>query len=181
MSQKDSKSADTGAAGGTHPQGGQATKGKQVLLQKIYLKDASVEVPDGPLIFTREWKPEIDVDLNTRINDIGENTHQVTVTITVTAKQGEVTAYIVEVQKAGVFQLTGFDSEAELRQILGTYCPNSLFPYVREVVGDLIQRAGFPQFLLQPINFDALYQQHLKSEQNSEQDPPPKQPADATH
>ena len=152
--------------------GNDKAQGKQVLLQKIYLRDASVEVPEGPMIFTGEWKPEVDVDLNTSINEVGEQTHQVTVTITVTAKLGDKTAYIVEVHHAGVFRVAGFDDQTELRQVLASYCPNMLFPYVREAVGDLIQRAGFPQFLLQPVNFDALYQQHLANE---------KAPAGATH
>lgn len=139
-------------------------QGKQVLLQKIYLRDASVEVPDGPMIFTGEWKPAMDVDLNTRINEVGEQTHQVRVTVTVTAKLTDKTAYIVEVDQAGVFRVAGFDNDADLQQILGAYCPAMLFPYVRETISDLIQRAGFPQFLLQPVNFDALYQQHLAKE-----------------
>ncbi len=150
--------------GGTPHNTENGVQGKQVLLQKIYVRDASVEVPDGPMIFTGEWKPDVDVDLNTQINEVSEQTHQVTVTITVTAKLGEKTAYIVEVHYAGVFRVAGFDDPAELRQILGSYCPTMLFPYVREAVGDLIQRAGFPQFLLQPVNFDALYQQHMANE-----------------
>jgi len=166
-------SEDPAKQPGDASQGAQTkAQGKQVLLQKIYLRDASVEVPEGPMIFTGEWKPEVDVDLNTQINEVSEQTHQVTVTITVTAKLGDKTAYIVEVHHAGVFRVAGFDNQDELRQVLASYCPNMLFPYVREAVGDLIQRAGFPQFLLQPVNFDALYQQHL-SKENA--------PAGATH
>lgn len=139
-------------------------QGMQVLLQKIYLRDASVEVPDAPRIFTGEWQPQMDVDLDTHVESLDEQSYQVTVTITVTAKQGEATAYIVEVQQAGVFQLSGFDDDDQRRQILGTYCPNALFAYAREAVSDFIARAGFPQFLLQPVNFDALYQQHLQTQ-----------------
>lgn len=138
--------------------------GMQVLMQKIYLRDASLEVPDAPRIFTGEWQPQVNVDLDTNVENLGAQTHQVTVTVTVTAKQGEATAYIVEVQQAGVFQVSGFDSDAQRLMILGTYCPNALFAFAREAISDLISRAGFPQFLLQPVNFEALYQQHLQSQ-----------------
>lgn len=133
-----------------------AGDGRRVTLQKIYLRDASVEVPDGPRVFTSEWKPKIDVDLDTRIQNAGQDHHHVVVTVTVTAKLEDHTAYIVEVQQAGVFTLQGFGEE-DRRRVLGVYCPDTLFPYVRETVSDLVQRAGFPPFLLQPINFDALY------------------------
>jgi len=143
-------------------------EGRKVSLKKIYLRDASVEVPDGPRVFTQEWQPDVNVDLNTRVQDLGEDGHHVLVTVTVTAKQDDKTAYIIEVQQAGVFQVTGFDDEAERRHVIGAYCPNLLFPYVRETVGDFIQRAGFPHLLLQPVNFDALYQRHME-EQEGEQ------------
>lgn len=132
--------------------------GRQVSLQKIYLRDASVEVPQGPLVFMREsQQPRVDVDLDTRIQRAGEEHHHVAVTVTVTARVGEEVAYIVEVQQAGVFTLQGFDNDDERNRVLGVYCPDTLFPYAREAISDLIQRAGFPPFLLQPINFEALY------------------------
>ncbi len=133
---------------------------RHVALQKIYVRDASVEVPDGPRIFTRDYKPEVNVDLNTRIQGLDNDNHQVLLTVTVTAKQGDATAYIVGVQQAGVFRVQGFDDEAERGHVLGAYCPSMLFPFARETVADMIQRAGFPHFLLQPVNFDALYRQH---------------------
>lgn len=133
---------------------------RQVGLQKIYIRDASIEVPDGPRVFTEQYNPEVNVDLNTQIQTLSEETHQVILTVTVTAKQGERTAYIVEVQQAGVFQIEGFDDEGERDHVLGAYCPSVLFPYIRESVGDMVQRAGFPHFLLQPVNFDLLYAQH---------------------
>lgn len=141
--------------------GGEAPE-RQVALQKIYVRDASIEVPDGPHIFTRDYKPEVNVDLNTRIQGLDNNNHQVLLTVTVTAKQGDATAYIVEVQQAGVFSVQGFDDDAERGQVLGAYCPSLLFPFVRESVADMIQRAGFPHFLLQPVNFDTLYREHQK-------------------
>lgn len=141
--------------------------GRQVSLQKIYLRDASVEVPEGPLVFTREWRPQIDVDLDTRVQDAGEDRHHVAVTVTVTARVDEQVAYIVEVQQAGVFRVSGFEDDEERRRVLGVYCPDALFPYVREAVSELVQRAGFPPFLLQPINFEALYRRHREERQTA--------------
>ncbi len=134
---------------------------KQVALQKIYLKDASLEVPKAPAIFTQEWKPRVDVQINTAVQDLSAETHHVVLTVSVKAQLGEQTAYLVEVQQGGVFLLRGFADNDERRAVLGAYCPNVLFPFVRETVADLIRRGGFPEFLLQPVNFDALYQQHL--------------------
>ncbi|MAS11462.1 protein-export chaperone SecB [Endozoicomonas sp. G2_2] len=146
-----------GEAGNGEPQ-------RQVGLQKIYIRDASIEVPNGPRVFTEEYKPDVNVDLNTRIENLSRETHQVTLTVTVTAKQGERTAYIVEVQQAGVFQIEGFDDDKARGHLLGAYCPSILFPYIRESVGDMVQRAGFPHFLLQPVNFDLLYAQHQQNQ-----------------
>lgn len=146
---------------------------RQLALQKIYIRDASIEVPDGPRVFTEEYNPDVNVDLNTRIENLSEETHQVTVTVTVTAKQADRTAYIVEVQQAGVFQLEGFEDNEERSHVLGAYCPSVLFPYIRESVGDMVQRAGFPHFLLQPINFDQLYAEHQGNDSG--------QPTDAAH
>lgn len=146
----------------------ESADGHRVTLQKIYLRDASVEVPAAPGVFAGNWDPSINVDLDTRVEDIGDQAHHVTVTATVTAKQEETTAYIVEVQQGGVFQLDGFDDDETRLQVLGAYCPSVLFPYLRETVGDLVQRAGFPHFLLQPVNFDALYQRHREAQNQSE-------------
>jgi len=140
---------------------------RQLLLQKIYLKDASLEVPKAPEIFQRSWKPQVDVDLKTgasRIND--EGGYHVVLHVTITAKLEDDVAVLVEVQQAGVFQLTGFN-EQELQLVLNTHCPHALFPYAREAVSDLAQRGGFQQLLLQPVNFDGLYQQHLARQQEA--------------
>lgn len=138
---------------------------RQVVLQKIFVKDISLEVPNAPSVFTREYNPEIDVQLNNAVYALDDDTHQVLLTITVTAKQDNNTTFLVEVHQAGIFTVTGFEQE-ERDAVLGAYCPNLLFPYARETVSDLVQRGGFPQFLLQPVNFDALYhQQRLQSEQ----------------
>lgn len=148
---------------------------RQVGLQKIYIRDASIEVPDGPRVFTEEYNPEVNVDLNTQIQSLSDETHQVILTVTVTAKQGDRTAYIVEVQQAGVFQVEGF-ADDERDHVLGAYCPSILFPYIRESVGDMVQRAGFPHFLLQPVNFDLLYSQHRANETGT-----PTDASQATH
>lgn len=135
--------------------------GPQVTLQKIYLKDASLEVPLAPQVFTRQWQPQVDVQVNTRASELAAETHQILLSVTVTARLGEDTAYLAEVHQAGIFTLRGFDQPQDKGVVLGAYCPGLLFPFAREAIADLVQRAGFPQLLLQPINFDALYQQHL--------------------
>lgn len=140
---------------------------KQVAIQKIYVKDASLEVPNAPEIFTREWQPQVDVQLNTAVKDLSDEAHEVILTVTLTAKLGEETAYLVEIQQAGVFLLKGFSDDAERRAILGAYCPNVMFPFARETIADMVTRAGFPHFLLQPVNFDALYQQHVQQQQQT--------------
>lgn len=138
----------------------EAAAGPQLLLQKVFLKDASVEVPKAPEIFTRSWKPQVDVQLNIDVKPLGEEQWQVLLAVTVTARTADEVAYLIEVKQAGLFLMRGFASEAETAAVLGSYCPAQIFPFVRETVADLVQRAGFPQFLLQPVNFDALYHEH---------------------
>ena len=133
---------------------------RQVLLQRIYLKDASVEVPQAPQIFTRPWAPQIDVQVGTATSPVSEGFFQVMLTLTVTAKQGEENGFLVEVHQAGIFQITGFPPE-ELQAVLAGYCPGIVFPFAREAVAELVQRAGFPPVLLQPINFEAMYAEHI--------------------
>ncbi|MGH8462341.1 MAG: protein-export chaperone SecB [Stenotrophobium sp.] len=146
---------------------------RQALLQKIYLKDASLEVPQAPQIFTRTWQPQLDVQVNTQVTGLGEANWQVILSVTVTAKLDADVAFLAEVHQAGVFTLTGFDGQAELGAVLGAYCPNLLFPFAREAVSTLVQHGGFPQLLLQPINFDTLYaehQQRVRAEQAAKTD-----------
>lgn len=133
---------------------------RQVLLQKIYLKDASVEVPLGPQVFTRPWQPQIDVQVNNAVTLIGGDNWQVILGVTVTAKLGQDTAFLIEVQQGGIFVLSGFAEAQEKQAVLAGHCAGVLFPFVREAVNDLVQRAGFPQLLLQPINFEGLYAEH---------------------
>ncbi|QHS11047.1 protein-export chaperone SecB [Sinimarinibacterium sp. NLF-5-8] len=141
---------------------------RTVQLQKIYCKDASLEVPQAPQIFTRQWKPQVDVQVNTEIKQIQGEHYHVVLTITATAKLDEDVAFLVEVHQAGIFAIVGFDDAAERQAVLGAYCPAQIFPFARETVADLVERAGFPQLLLQPINFDALYLEHQKQAQQQQ-------------
>ncbi len=143
---------------------------KNFVIQKLYLKDVSFESPNSPAVFSeQDWQPEINVQLNTQSNTLGENVVEVVLNITVTATHQEKTAFLVELKQAGVFTLEGFNDE-EKGGMLGSYCPNVLFPFAREAVSELVSKGGFPQLLLAPVNFDALYQQHLEQQQkNSEE------------
>jgi preprotein translocase subunit SecB len=138
--------------------------GPQFAIQRIYTKDISFETPNSPGIFTEKWEPQVNVDLNSSGTKLGEGVYEVVLALTVTAKLGEKTAYLAEVQQAGVFSMEGF-SEQDLGGMLHSFCPNILFPYAREVVSDLVSKGSFPQLLLAPINFDALYAQHLQQQQ----------------
>jgi preprotein translocase subunit SecB len=143
---------DTIATNGAAEPQGQA----QLSLQKVYIKDASFEVPGAPQIFQEAGQPQIQLNLTQKVGTIAENTFEVILSVTVTCNVGEKTAYLAEVQQAGIFGLVGFD-DASRDTVLATYCPNVLFPYARQAVSDLVQNGGFPPFLLQPINFEALY------------------------
>lgn len=138
-----------------------STPQRQVLLQKIFVRDASIEVPLAPAIFTRPWKPQIDVQVGTDVKPQENDLYLVTLAITVTAKLDEDVAFLVEAHQAGLVLVQGFEGDAEKHAVLGAYCPNLVFPFARETIADLVQRAGFPQLLLQPLNFDALYREHL--------------------
>lgn len=139
---------------------------KQFVIQKIYLKDVSFETPNSPHVFTQEWTPEVNVDLNTRSIKLDEGVFEVVLTVTVTARVGEGVGFLVEVQQAGIFTIGNF-AEEELGAMVGSYCPNILFPFAREAVADLVAKGGFPQLLLAPINFDALYAEKLRQEQQA--------------
>ena len=127
----------------------------QLALQSVYLKDCSYEAPNGPRI-EGVWNPQINLDLNTTINGISPELREVVLTVTVSAKQDDVTVFLVEVKQAGVFMMKNL-SEVDLSRALGTICPSVLFPYARAAVSNLVTQGGFPQFLLPPVNFDALH------------------------
>jgi len=137
---------------------------QQFAIQKIYLKDVSFESPNTPAVFQQgEWQPEVNVQLNTEGKTLAEGVHEVVLSVTVTAKQGENTAFLVEVKQAGVFQMQGF-AQDQLGGMIGAYCPEVLFPFAREAIADLVAKGGFPQLLLAPVNFNALYMQHQQQQ-----------------
>ncbi len=133
---------------------------KQFSIQKIHTKDISFETPNSPQIFTQKWEPSVDFNLSTNATPLEDGLVEVTLTVTVTVKTEETIAYLVEATQAGIFSLAGFTDE-EMGPMAGSFCPNILFPYAREVISDLVAKGGFPQLLLAPVNFDALYSQHL--------------------
>ena len=134
------------------------------VIQKIYTKDISFETPNSPEIFRDEWKPELDLQLGNEYTRIDEDNHEITLTVTVTAKVGDKVAFLVEVKQAGIFSLTGY-SDQEMGPLIGSYCPNTLFPFAREVVSDVVLKGGFPQLVLAPVNFDALYMSQMEKAQ----------------
>ena len=139
-------------------------------IQKVYVKDVSFETPNSPKIFTEKWNPKTDVHIQTDNNKLDEKIFEVVTTITVTASQDDNTAFLVEVKQAGIFLIENFPEEQH-KQLLGSYCPNILFPFARETVAELVTKGGFPQLLLNPVNFDALYQQHLSAVNEQKENP----------
>ena len=138
---------------------------QQFALQRIYTKDISLESPATPGVFKKQWQPQVNVDLGTKSEKIDEaGNFEVVLTITITAKVEGETAFLIEVQQAGIFFITGFNAE-DLRRIVGTTAPNILFPYARECIDTLCVKGGFPPVMLAPINFDAMYQQALAQAQ----------------
>ena len=140
----------------------------QFVMQKIYVKDLSFETPDSPQVFLEKWEPDINLQLGNKAATLNENTYEVILELTVTAKVKDKTAFLVEVHLAGIFYISVYDQD-ELALLTGSSCPQTLFPFAREVVSDLVTRGGFPQLLLSPINFDVLYRQHLEQSQSSQQ------------
>lgn len=137
---------------------------KQFAIQKIYTKDISFETPNSPKVFTQKWEPSLDINLGTNVEPLENSMYEVALTITVTVKVADTTAYLVEVIQAGIFTVDGF-SDQEMGPMLGSFCPNILFPYAREAISDIVNKGGFPQLILAPVNFDALYMQHLQQSQ----------------
>lgn len=132
---------------------------KQLAISKIYVKDISFESPQAPAIFKNgDWKPQTNLNLRSSHSAIEDNAHEVVLSITVEAKDDEKTLFLVELHQAGIFEIAGYEGE-EMSAILGSFCPNILFPYARESISAMIQKGGFPELVMQPINFDALYLQ----------------------
>lgn len=132
---------------------------KHLKIGKIYTKDFSFESPQAPQVFRQtDWKPQTDLNIRSAHTALEDNQHEIVLTITVEAKADDKTLFLIELQQAGLFEVAGYEGD-ELNAILGSFCPNILFPYARESISTLIQKGGFPEFILQPINFDALYLQ----------------------
>ncbi|MBI5897682.1 MAG: protein-export chaperone SecB [Rhodocyclales bacterium] len=136
-------------------------------IEKIYVKDLSIEVPNAPQIFLERETPSIEVQIQSAAQGVGEGLFEVALTITVNAKDGEKAFFLVEVVKAGIFQIRNVP-EADMEPILAVACPNILFPYARETISDAVNRAGFPPVILAPVNFESLYQQRLMEQQQGE-------------
>ena len=138
---------------------------KQLSITKIYVKDFSFESPQSPGVFrTNEWSPKTSLNLRSTHTPVDGDFHEVVLTISVEAKDGDKTVFLVEVHQAGLFEVTGHTPD-EAGMLFGSFCPNILFPYARESISTMIQKGGFPEFVLQPINFDALYMQSLQQQQ----------------
>ena len=133
-----------------------AANAQELALQNIYVKDASFEAPNGPNIPVAEWNPQFNLNMNTSGATLAANLHEVVLTITLEAKVADKVAYLVEVKQGGVFMIRGYADE-EARRIVGAFCPGVLFPYARSAISQLVSQGGFPQFLLPPVNFEALY------------------------
>lgn len=136
----------------------QTQPGRQFAVHRIYMKDVSFESPSTPNIFLEQLDPKHEVNLGTKVNKISDETYEVVLSVTVTTKSNDKTTFIVEVHQAGLFGVAGF-SDQELGPLLGAYCPNLLFPYANASVTELVTKGGFPQLVLQPVNFEALFAQ----------------------
>lgn len=130
-------------------------------IQKLFLKDVSFESPGAPAIFQEGGDPELKLNLQQRVQSVGEELFEVVLTVTVTCKLGDKTAYLAEVQQAGVFGLSGFEQD-QLQATLGSYCPTILFPYARQQISELVSHGGFQPLMLQPVNFDQLYAEQVR-------------------
>jgi preprotein translocase subunit SecB len=139
---------------------------RKISVVKIYVKDFSFESPQAPGIFnTQEWSPNTNLNLRSSHSPVSDSLHEVVLTITIDAKikEEDKTIFLVELHQAGLFEISGYGKE-EMSALIGSFCPNVLFPYAREALANMIQKGGFPEFVLQPINFDALYQQSLQQQ-----------------
>lgn len=142
---------------------------KQLAISKIYIKDFSFESPQAPSVFKgTEWKPQTNLNLRSSHTAVEGTVHEVVLTITVEAKEEDKTLFLIELHQAGLFDIAGYEGE-ELAAICGSFCPNILFPYARAAVASVIQQGGFPEFVLQPINFDALYMQSKQQQAEASQ------------
>ena len=140
----------------------------QFQLQRIYIKDLSFESPRAPEVFRQEWKPEVNMEINHSASKIEGDIHEVVLKVTVTVSNQEKTAFVAEIQQAGLFMVAGIEG-VQYDHVLKGLCPNVLFPYVRETISDLVARGTFPQFLMQPINFEAAFVEQMRRQQQEAQ------------
>lgn len=143
--------------------------GPAFTVEKLYVKDVSFEVPGAPAVFNEQLQPQLQMNLNQSVQRLNDNAYEVVLGITLTCNADDKPMYLVEVKQAGVFGLNGFDAQT-LDGMLGTHCPNVLYPYARQLISELIQAGGFPPFFLQPINFDALYAEGLRQRASQQAD-----------
>ena len=147
-----------------------AEQERQVAIQKIYTKDFSFESPRAPLVFTKtDWQPKTDLNIRSSHADLGDGNHEVVLALTVETKHEDQTLFLVEVHQAGIFVIEGYEGE-QLELLIGSFCPNILFPYARETISSAVAKGGFPEFHLQPINFDALFAQTKAAQLKQQQE-----------
>jgi len=141
---------------------GQAPAGNdpELSILRVYLKDVSLETPNSPAIFTVDIRPETNIQIDTSFNELEEHIYEVVLGITVTATHQDKTIFLVEVQQAGIFMIKDPDT-VRRKNMLGTYCPNTLYPYAREIISSLVANGGFPPLLLAPVNFDTMYAESM--------------------
>lgn len=150
-------------------QAAQATQGNeaQFMIQRIYVKDLSYEAPNTPQIFQQQWEPELSLDLNTSHTLLEDGVYEVVLALTATVSNKKTTAFLVEIKQAGIFTIKGATVKEQLDHLLGSFCPNILFPYAREAITSQVLNGSFPQLVLAPINFDALYMQQLEQKKKA--------------
>lgn len=136
------------------------------MIQRIYVKDSSFETPNTPAVFQQKWEPELALDLNTQHKELEKDVYEVILTVTATVKNQQAVAFLAEVKQAGIFTIQGAQSE-QLEHILGSFCPNILFPYAREIISSQVIQGSFPQLVLAPINFDALFLQQMEEKKKA--------------
>lgn len=157
--------------------GAAAGQAPQFNIQRIYTKDISFESPNAPAIFTKEWKPEVKLDIDTTTNKLDGNLFEVVLSVTVTASLGEETGFLCEVEQAGIFAIGEDLPEANKAHLLGSFCPNTLFPYARETISNMVNRGTFPPLNLAPVNFDAIFAAYMQKRAQEAQGQAPRQDA----
>lgn len=138
----------------------------QFMIQRIYVKDLSYEAPNTPAVFQQKWEPELNLDLNTTTNELENGVYEVVLAVTATVSNQQSVAFLVEVKQAGIFTIQGAPKD-QLEHLLNSFCPNILFPYAREAITTQVIHGSFPQLVLAPINFDALYMQQMAEKQKN--------------